>query len=122
MPYTVPTIVQLKAYYPEFATTPDPQLTAALTDASRKVGTDWFEPDYQPAIIHLAAHYLTVAESSAAGGGFGGLISESVGLGPISVSYTRSKAAAENSAFATTGYGMRYLEILRANVPAIGVV
>lgn len=122
MPYTVPTVDDFRARFPEIDAT-DAVIQTAINDAADMVDTTWLEKDYQKAILFLAAHYVTIGAAEEVGtiGDEQTIASES--FGPISVSYQKTEGGASNgSTFGTTGYGRRYLELLRLNFPAIVVV
>lgn len=131
MPYTLPTAAQFKAKFPTFAAVAEPTITLAIQEASASVDTGWIEADYQPAIMYLAAHIMTIDGVVIAGsdlGGAGGVINaglvSEMKVGDVSVKLAgnASGGGGSGSTYATTGYGQRYLELLRRNQPAIAVV
>jgi Protein of unknown function (DUF4054) len=75
MPYTVPTVAEFETKFPAIVATPE-AIQMWLDTAAMMVDNTWYINDYQPAILFLAAHYLTTAlalEAAAAlGGGAGG--------------------------------------------------
>lgn len=122
MPYTVPTVEDFQARFPEIDAETS-VIQTAINDAADMVDETWLEKDYQKAILFLAAHYVTIGSAEEAGmvGDEQTIASES--FGPISVSYQKTESGAANgTTFATTGYGRRYLELLHLNFPAIAVV
>lgn len=128
MPYTKPTAAEFKAKFPTFAAVGDPTIDLAITDASASVDVSWVEADYQPAILYLAAHIMTIDGVVIAGSDLGsaggvvnaGLISE-MKVGDVQVKLSGSAGGASSGAggdmtgLRSTGYGRRYLELLRRN-------
>lgn len=117
MPYLLPTATQLKTRFPEFADVADATVDAVIADASRFVDESWFELDYQPAIIALAAHFLTT--EGALGGRTdvsGAITSEK--LGDASWTYATPTGSA-SSEFSGTAYGRTFIRIQRVNVPGV---
>lgn len=113
MPYTLPTATELKTRYPKFAAVADATVTAVILDASRSVDQSWFEEDYQPAIMALAAHMLVLeglgADVAAQLQGF-----KSLTVGPLQL--VRDEGiSAEKNWYLQTGYGQRYWQLLLAN-------
>jgi hypothetical protein len=128
MPYTLPTAAQFKAKFPTFAAVADPTITLAITEASASVDRGWVEADYQPAILYLAAHIMTIDGVVIAGSDLGsaggvinaGLVSE-MKVGDVQVKLSGSAGGSSGSAggdmtgLRSTGYGRRYVELLRRN-------
>jgi hypothetical protein len=134
MPYALPTAEAFKVKFPTFASVADPTVTAAIAEAGTSVDNTWIEADYQPAILYLAAHIMTldgvvIAASdlgSAAGAINAGLVSE-MKVGDVAVKLGGSSssgggAGGSGTGLASTGYGRRYLELLRRNHPAVALV
>jgi hypothetical protein len=143
MPYTVPTVEQFRARFPEFGPGdyPDGLLQAVLEEASGGVGTDWVERDYQPAILYLAAHMLEAqyqATGQTPGGestntAVAGATPKTITFGNRSVTFESTGGASSTSSgggggssdkseFATTVYGQNYLRLLRRNVVGVMVL
>lgn len=121
MPYTLPTANELQTRYPAFATTADGTIDLAITDAARFVDETWLEDDYQPAIMALAAHNLTM--EGALGGSVqnGGAIT-SEKLGDASTSYGNAIDASKSvSDWGQTTFGRAFLRLLRVNQPGVMV-
>lgn len=119
MSYDVPTVADFRARFPEIDAT-DAVIQTAIDDAADMVDTTWLEKDFQKAILFLAAHYVTIGAAEVAGtiGDEQTIASES--FGPISVSYQKTEGgASDGSSFGTTGYGRRYLELLKLNFPGM---
>lgn len=133
MPYTLPTAAEFKAKFPTFAAVGDPTITLAIIEASASVDTTWIERDYQPAIMYMAAHIMTIDGVVIAGAGMGdaggvinaGLVSE-MKVGDVQVKLAGAAGGSGGAGAATgmrsTGYGLRYLELLRRNQPAVALV
>jgi len=123
MAYTEPTIEDLKARFPAFASVPGPTLTMILNEAIATVGEEWLERDRAPAQLYYAAHLL--ASEGATDGG------QSAVSGPIKRDRVgdvetefagMSAEGAGTMGFGSTAYGRAYLRLLRLNFPAIAVV
>ncbi|MGO4127788.1 DUF4054 domain-containing protein [Inquilinus sp. YAF38] len=117
-----PTPAELKARFPGFAAVADAVVQTALDEAALQVGGDWAsQADLRLGRLLLAAHVLTLdgqgsgAEAAtAAAGGFRRMRSGALELERI--------AEAGPGALDSTGYGRRFLELMRRNVPAVTVV
>lgn len=134
MPYTKPTAAEFKAKFPTFAAVGDPTIDLAITEASASVDTSWVEADYQPAVMYLAAHIMTIDGVVLAGSDLGsaagvinaGLVSE-MKVGDVSVKLGGAAGAGGGAGgsmtgLRATGYGLRYLELLRRNRSPVYVV
>ena len=134
MPYTVPSALDLKARYPEFAPVDNALIGAVIDEAAAQVSTRWLERDFVPAIINLAAHMLA-SEGEPSRTRNGGVVVadlgpiKSVSVGAITTTYASSdddasqatSGAAPNQ-LADTVYGKRYLMLLRKNFAGVVVV
>lgn len=117
-----PTPADLKARFPGFATVADAIVQAALDEAALQVGAGWASAaDIRLGRLLLAAHVLTLdgqgsgAEAAAAAsGGFRRMRSGALEL--------ERAADAGPGAPDSTGYGRRFLDLMRRNVPAVTVV
>lgn len=128
MPYTLPTAAEFKAKFPTFAAVADPTITLAIAEASASVDLGWVEADYQPAIMYLAAHIMTLDGVVIAGsdlGSAGGVINaglvDEMKVGDVMVKMAGAasggsgSSGSSGSGYLATGYGRRYLELLRRN-------
>lgn len=132
MPYALPTLQQFRTKFPTFADVGNDTIEDAIEEASASVDTSWIEADYQPAILYLAAHILTVngALFGALGGGVGGIVGaglvSEVKLGDAQVKLGSSSGGSgggsSGSDLASTPYGLQYLRLLRRNQPAVALV
>lgn len=127
MPYEAPTAANLKARFPAFAAVADEAIVMAITEASGRVDRTWPETDFQPAILLYAAHVLTLdglgtgAEAEMARAGASGF--QSMKSGSLSLDRGDGfSVTAGGSDLAQTGYGRRFLEMVRRNFPPVLVV
>lgn len=129
MPYIVPTVDEFLTRYPQFEAVPGDQLSAIMEEAVGTVGqpdtTRWFEKDYQPAIMLLTAHMLTVegalpGSSGAVGGEYAGPITREK-VGEVETTYGGSGLSGGGTdisdpwGYTATFYGRRFLLMMRAN-------
>lgn len=133
MPYTIPTAAQFKAKFPTFAAVADGTIDLAITEASASVDTSWVEAGFQPAILYLAAHIMTTDGVVLAGSDLGsaagvinaGLVEE-MKVGDVMVKLggaaSSGGAGGSMSGYRSTGYGQRYLELLRRNRSPVYIV
>jgi hypothetical protein len=113
MAYVDPTAADFEARFPEFAGQDD-AIAFALEEAKLGVDASWTDDAQRRiATMLLAAHLLSSGETAASGKE---IASESIG--PFSVSYFRSEAGWLES----TGYGARYMQLVRLNKPRILVI
>ncbi len=118
-------IVQtFRARFPEYSDTaifPDSYVQTFIDDALEDVDQTKFKTSIADRITaYLAAHYLTVGESSKNGntGTSAPIASQSVG--EVSVSYAVNNAEKGSDAyFNSTTYGQQYLALLRRYCPGI---
>lgn len=134
MPYTIPTSEQFLTRFPIFGDTDTSLVDVLLSEAASNIDTTWFEDDYQPAIMYLAAHLLATDNSSEDDdvniGPEGSGVISSVSLGPLSVTYgTRSQSnaggvsqQAMESPYGSTEYGRRFYVYLIRNAPNLLVI
>lgn len=118
MAYTVPTADELQTRYPAFADVLDATVTYWITDAQRSVDETWFEADYAPALMALAAHNMTLAGMGADAATFSGIPAgiSRLKTGAFEALFTDDAANARASgSFASTRYGQEYLAMLRRN-------
>lgn len=127
MPYEVPAPADLKARFPALAGVADAVIAVALAEAQGRVDRSWPENDYQPALLLYAAHVLTLdghgtgAEAEMARAGASGF--QSMKSGSLSLDRGDGfSATAGGSDLAQTGYGRRFLEMVRRNFPPVLVV
>ena len=134
MPYTVPSALDLKARYPEFAPVDNALIGAVIEEAAAQVSTRWLERDYVPAIINLAAHLLASEGEPSRTRNNGVVVAErgpvkSETVGDVTITYAstddRESQTASSTApnqLADTVYGKRYLWLLRKNFAGVMVV
>lgn len=118
MPYVIPTSAQLKERYPAFSAVADALINLVIADAERNVDEGWQEPDYQPAIMALAAHMLVEEGATGRNVEFAGAITSSK-LGDAQDTYsglTDSQMAGE---FNSTSYGRKFMQLRALNCQAV---
>jgi hypothetical protein len=131
MAYVAPTAADLKARFPEFTSVSDTLVGLILAEASAQVGETWLERDRKPATLYLAAHMLAMeGEPGRSAGGTGGGTSGPVRrrkVGDVETEFAgfgSSGGAVDGnmSNYSLTAYGLRFLDLLRKNFPAVAVV
>jgi len=131
MAYVPPTASDLKQRFPEFTAVSDTLVNLILAEASAQVGETWLERDRKPATLYLAAHMLaSEGRDAAAAGVVGGdavtgpLKRRKVGDVEAEFAGVSSSSGDGSSAseYASTAYGLRYLELMRRNFPAVAIV
>ncbi|HXK36113.1 MAG TPA: DUF4054 domain-containing protein [Candidatus Paceibacterota bacterium] len=70
---------------------------------------------YDLGMLYLAAHLLTTTSSASGGGSGGGGPISSKSVGDVSISYATGSYTSIEASFASSPYGLRYIE-LRARV------
>ena len=118
MPYTLPTVDDLQARFPVFATADEYVLSFLIDEAAGQIDDSWLEKDYARAIMYLAAH-LYVTEQGAAATRPGTIQSES--FGPISRTFAVDSSRSDES-LRKTEYGRRYADLRKKNFPGVVVV
>jgi len=119
----VPTAVNFKMKFPEFANIPDASVEFAIEEACRWVDDTWLVNDQTLAILYLAAHMLMVSIMRAQSAT--GQVISSERMGEISVTYLATQLPTQSrfsSDLLTTLYGTRYLEMAHVNIPAIAII
>lgn len=127
MAYTPPDAVALKARFPEFVSVPDNLVGLILAEAIGQVGESWIERDRAPATLYLAAHMLAMeGEPARSKGATGGATSGPVKrrkVGDVETEFAGvSGGATGATGYQASAYGVRYLDLLRKNFPAVAVV
>lgn len=118
MAYAKPTPANLKTRYPAFASVDDPTVQYWLTDAERFVDETWFEKDYAPGLMAVAAHNMALG-GIGSGSGVGGLAVKGVTSfrsGSFSANIDASVAqAASKGGWGATSYGGEFEALRRRN-------
>lgn len=125
MPYTTPTYADFITRFPVFDNVikwPQATVEAVLAECALNIDISWLEHDYQPAIMNMAAHILSIeAEATAAGPSTGPekfLASESfAGMSRSWQKVSNTGGFSNNEIWGSTSYGRRYLDLLRKNRP-----
>jgi hypothetical protein len=93
------------------------EVPTATEFKTRNVDTTWFEGDYKPAIMYLAAHQMTIEGvlNPTIVGQSGNITSET--LGDASTTYAQPVASKSVTAtdYDQTSYGRSYLRLLGLN-------
>ncbi len=118
MPYVIPTVAELKARYPEFTDVSDTVIQYAIAEASRSVDNGWFEEDYQPAIMALAAHLMVTDGELGGDTAIVGYVTSSK-LGDAQDTYSGVTGLEAGSTYAGTVYGRRYARLLAVNAQGV---
>lgn len=125
MVWTAPTLQQFRDRFPEFVNRSDGNVQAVLDEAVGEVGDTWIESDRTPAVLHLTAHLLASSGTGVGAGGGGVAVTgpiRSRTVGDVSVTFAGAGSTKSDDLLATTGYGRRYLALMRKNFPAVSVV
>jgi hypothetical protein len=115
--------MSIKLKFPEFAGLADGTVEFAIEEALMYV-TDtsgWVtDKDQTMASMYLTAHHLMVTLSRAQSGTGQRIKSET--MGGMSITYDTDATIPEAGDYTTTPYGVRFLEIVQQNFPAIGII
>lgn len=117
----LPTVDDFRTRFPEFTedVASDAQVTQAIADAALTVDDTWLERDIEPALLHLAAHYLAAGQTAAEQVEDGGPPIKSETIGRISTTYG-DPASAIN--YKSTSYGAMFQSILNRNRNHVAVI
>jgi hypothetical protein len=118
-----PLLIEFRARLPEF-TEDDTLISLYLLDAGREIAANenWPEAEVPLATIMLAAHFLQMRKTAAtnyAAGALGGGQVRAIRTEDRMISFDTSSSqstATSRSGLASTGYGERYLAMLRRQV------
>lgn len=139
MAYVAPSLATFRARFPEFAPVSDALVSLILSDAISQIGDTWYERDRAKAQLILAAHLLAsegepARSSDISNGGDGSATLASGALrrrkvGDVEVEFAGQPSSSGgagagrlDAAYGSTIYGLRFLELMRLNFPAIGAV
>lgn len=129
MAWSPPTVSDFKTRFPQFASVPDATVQAILDEAIPQVGETWLERDRTPGVLHLVAHLLASQGIGVIAPGGGAAVTGAVKrrkVGDVEVEFAGvgggSGTGSFVAAYNTTSYGIKFLEYLRKNFPAIAVV
>ena len=127
----LPSAANLKSRYPEFTGVADATITLFLSEAGAMVDETWAEGDRAPAVLALAAHYLslegypgrTSAQASFDVNNSGRDIAMRK-VGDVAVQFREPRGASTSGtpSLGSTVYGRRFQQLLMLNCPAIAVV
>lgn len=121
MAWTAPTVAELKVRFPAFSAVADATVQAALDEAALRVDESWIdEASFRLGRMLYAAHVLTLDQNgsgvAATLGGF-----RSVTMGPLSITRGGPDSVLVGE-LASTGYGARFMALLRINQPPVAIV
>jgi hypothetical protein len=113
----MPTALSMKLKFPEFRLQDDAVLELDIEEARVSAGNQYVDDANQSlATVYLAAHYTMVRVSRAESGT--GQVVKSESFGPMSITYDTASQPVnlDPSDFASTPYGLRYMELVKLNV------
>lgn len=117
-PYATPRPSDLAARYPAFASVPYATIALHIQDALTGADTSWNVADYQPAVMALAAHNMSLLgigeQTEVAGYARQGLTGLRDGAFSMNLS-DKAVGAACGGTFDATPYGRSYKVLLRRN-------
>lgn len=116
-----------RAKFPDFSDVVDATVNAYLGEANAEIPEEW--ADHDLAAGYLAAHLMAVNGLGASAADVG-MTAVSTGkkmerVGDTAVAYgahSTQPGSTMAGRYGTTSYGVRYLEIIRRNVPAVDIV
>lgn len=124
MPYTTPTYADFITRFPVFdnvAKWPQATVEAVLAECANNIDTSWYEQDYQPAIMNMTAHILTMEANASATSPSSGpdMVLTSESFAGMSRSYAKISdgSLSQNEIWGGTSYGRRYLDLVKKNKP-----
>lgn len=121
---TVPTVADFRLRFPEFARVSSARIQLFLDDAARIVGTDWIEGDYTLGVLYHAAFNLERGNAAARAtkGNLPGPV-RSQSMDGMSQTYELGFGSGGSvSLYNANSYGVRFLELARANTPRVLLV
>lgn len=104
------TPTQFKARYPEFSTTLDATIQLVIDDAAPWFDVPRWGDFYDQGVAAWVAHTLTVNKKPTTGAS-GAVSGKSVG--DVSVNYAAPQLRAADAFYASTAYGVRYMQLRR---------
>ena len=113
----------VKIRFPEFRHQDDARVQFAIEEASLIMdATTWMLDYYVLAFSYLAAHYLMVAIQREQSGTNQQITSERIGS-DFSVTYAQPAQPdpSDRSDYNTTDYGIRFVNLMRLNFPAVAI-
>lgn len=114
MAYVTPTIDDLKGLWPVFASIPDATLTAWLSRAINRVGTQWPEDVRADAQLYLAAHLLATQGAGDASGTIAtnGAVKRDK-VGDTETEFAGFSNSGRAGIYGSTAYGLEYFRLLQ---------
>lgn len=117
MTVVLPSALNIKLKFPEFAGIADATIEFAIEEAALEVDDTWIPKQATLAVMYLTGHHLMVSISRASSGTGQRLKSES--MDGMSRTYDTDTAIPDSGDYDTTSYGKRYLELLGGNVAGV---
>lgn len=137
----VPSVADLRARFPEFASVADARVTLFIEDATRSVDDSWIDTDQAPAIMSLACHYMSLEGEPSASSDAGsdpsktnfkdGRFLKRRTVGDTTNEWAESSAAtaagsmsatASEAGYRATVYGARFWKLMKLNHSGMRVV
>lgn len=105
--------------FPSFSSVPTSVIIYWIEDAKRTVTESWFKADYEPALLTLAAHNLTLAGYGEASGPMGNLAAMGITnfkSASMSVNFdSETIKRTSGGTYSSTRYGQLFMPYLRRN-------
>lgn len=117
MTVILPTALNIKLKFPEFASVADATIEFAIEEAALEVDDTWIPKQATLAVMYLAGHHLMVSVSRSESGSGQRIKSES--MDGMSITYDTDTTIPDSGDYDTTSYGKRYLELLGGNVAGV---
>ena len=118
MSYDLPAAAEFKVRFPDFSSIDDSVIDTFIFEASRNVSTDWCEPDYQPGVMFLAAHYMVEEGYTGRSVDDSGPVVSSK-LGDASDTYGQYQNVDSAGVYSSSVYGRRFMQLRRANTQGV---
>lgn len=116
------TAAVIKTKFPEFADQDDTFIEFSIEEAQRNVDDTWLAKDKMLALTYMACHYLAIAVNRANAVNTQMVQSESIGEISVTYAHVQEPTIKDPSDLTTTPYGVRYLELVKLNFPAVMVI
>lgn len=106
------TATQFKARFTEYAATADARIDIFIADAVALLNETYWGTQYDLGLYYLSAHYLYLADKSAAGSKLNSGPVASKAVDGVSISYTNTTSTDEtDDYYRSSAYGQRYLAL-----------
>jgi hypothetical protein len=121
-PIQLPTATSIKLRFPEFDYVPDAVVEFSIEEASRLIDSTWAQGDQLLACSYLAAHIMMISIQRAESGTGQLVTSETIGRLVTTYATQEMPKTGEESDFAQTPYGVRFVMMARRNFPAVAII